>query len=87
MNAAFIAMGGLALLTFIAVQVFIPEDVDRSGDRPEPKVVAYAVVLRNNIVRGLFVLRLITAAGHGTVYTFLPLLAAIIFRSTVRRSG
>jgi MFS family permease len=76
LNAAFFTMGGLALLTLIGVSISIPgqrqleplhaEKIDR---KPLHKII------RNRIVQSLFLIRLFAAAGQGSVYTFLPLLA------------
>jgi len=76
LNAAFFTMGGLALLTLFGVLISIPdqrqlepfqsEKVDR---KPLHKII------RNRIVQSLFLIRLFAAAGQGSVYTFLPLLA------------
>jgi MFS family permease len=73
MEVAFLSMGGLALVTFVAVAVFIPSGRSVGAEvsrRPAPM----REVLANRIVKGLFFLRFISAAGQGSVYTFLPLL-------------
>jgi len=76
LHAAFFTMGGLALLTFLGVLFSIPgqrqlethhsEKADRKPLRN---------IIRNRIVQALFLIRLFAAAGQGSVYTFLPLLA------------
>jgi MFS family permease len=75
MHAAFFTMGGLALLTFFGVALFIPgspEGGNRQSDQPAAPL---KDLLKHHIVQGLFLLRLFMAAGQGSVYTFLPILA------------
>jgi MFS family permease len=76
LHAAFFTMGGLALLTFLGVLIFIPgqrqletHHSDKADRKPLRKII------RNRIVQALFLIRLFAAAGQGSVYTFLPLLA------------
>jgi MFS family permease len=82
MEAAFLVMGGLALVTCIGVVCFIP-----GGDHPtvphhDRPVTAITQIFLHRSVQGLFLLRFFTAAGQGTVYTFLPLLAVQIHLSS-----
>jgi MFS family permease len=75
MAAAFYAMGGLALLTFAGVAAFLPGS-DRSATSVSPKPPAtFKNLLSHRVVQGIFMLRFFVAAGQGSVYTFLPLLA------------
>ena len=75
MAAAFYTMGGLALFTFAGVAVFLPGS-DRSAkslnSKPAPP---FKNLLSHRVVQGIFLLRFFVAAGQGSVYTFLPLLA------------
>jgi DHA1 family multidrug resistance protein-like MFS transporter len=75
MNVAFYAMGGLALLTFVGVALFLPGDRARERHQKKQAVPPLKTLLRNRISLGLFLLRFFLAAGQGTVYAFLPLLA------------
>jgi DHA1 family multidrug resistance protein-like MFS transporter len=75
MHAAFYAMGGLALLTFMAVGAFLPGDRRRKRNQTRRAVAPVKTLLKNRIVLGLFLLRFFLAAGQGTVYTFLPIFA------------
>jgi DHA1 family multidrug resistance protein-like MFS transporter len=74
MNAAFYAMGILALLTVIGVMLLIPND--RIGSESKIKKAAAPIkdLLKHRVALGLFFLRLFVASGQGSVYTFLPLL-------------
>ncbi len=75
MNAAFYAMGGLALFTCILVMIFIPQDLKSHG--PKSNVNNYSIkkMLANRTVMGIFLMRFFAASGQGAVYTFLPILA------------
>jgi MFS family permease len=75
MHVAFYAMGGLALLTFVGVALFLPGDRERERHQKNQAVAPLKTLLRNRIILGLFLLRFFLAAGQGTVYAFLPLLA------------
>ena len=75
MHVAFYAMGGLALLTFVGVALLLPADRERERNQKKPAVAPLKTLLRNRIILGLFLLRFFLAAGQGTVYAFLPLLA------------
>jgi DHA1 family multidrug resistance protein-like MFS transporter len=74
MNAAFYAMGILALFTVIGVMLLIPND--RIGSESKIKKAAAPIkdLLKHRVALGLFFLRLFVASGQGSVYTFLPLL-------------
>ncbi len=75
MAAAFYAMGGLALLTFAGVAALLPGS-DRNTISVDPKPpVAFRSLLSHRVVQGIFLLRFFVAAGQGSVYAFLPLLA------------
>jgi DHA1 family multidrug resistance protein-like MFS transporter len=75
MNTAFYAMGGLALLTFLGVAAFLPGDRHRKLTQNRQSIPPIKTLLKNRIILGLFLLRFFLAAGQGSVYTFLPLLA------------
>ena len=75
MQTAFYTMGGLALLTFVGVAAFLPGDRHRKRSQKEKSIAPIKTLLKNRIILGLFLLRFFLAAGQGSVYTFLPLLA------------
>jgi len=75
MQAAFYAMGGLSLLTCAGIAVFLPGDRRRKHNQSRRTIAPLKTLLKNRIVLGLFLLRFFLAAGQGSVYTFLPLLA------------
>ena len=75
MNAAFYAMGGLALLTMAGVIVLIPGSRFKNRDSLRRPTAPFKDLIRHRVVLGLFFLRLFVASGQGSVYTFLPLLA------------
>lgn len=75
MAAAFYTMGGLAILTLIGVAIFLPGDTRQGSDRIERPLAPLRQLLKHRVVQGLFLLRFFIAAGQGSVYTFLPILA------------
>ena len=75
MATAFYTMGGLALLTLIGVLLFLPKDSRNKMSREDQPVAPLSVLLKHRVVQGLFLLRFFIAAGQGSVYTFLPILA------------
>ncbi len=75
MAAAFYTMGALALLTLIGVLLFLPKDSRNKMSREDQPAAPLNVLLKHRVVQGLFLLRFFIAAGQGSVYTFLPILA------------
>ena len=75
MNAAFYSMGLLALLTLVVVALLLPGGKQEARSQREQTIAPFNTLLRHRIVQGLFIVRFFTAAGQGSVYTFLPILA------------
>ncbi|MCJ7687236.1 MAG: MFS transporter, partial [Desulfobacteraceae bacterium] len=75
MNAAFYAMGALALSTCILVMIFIPSDYQSHGSGESRKISSIRKMLTHRVVLGIFMMRFFAASGQGAVYTFLPILA------------
>jgi MFS family permease len=75
MDAAFYAMGALALLTCLLVMIFIPSEKGHHLPGTPPPVFSLKDMLGHRIVLGIFIMRFFTASGQGAVYTFLPILA------------
>jgi len=75
MNAAFYAMGVLALSTCILVMIFIPSDYRSHGTGKSRKISSIRKMLTHRVVLGIFMMRFFSASGQGAVYTFLPILA------------
>jgi DHA1 family multidrug resistance protein-like MFS transporter len=75
MDAAFFAMGALALLTCLLVVIFIPSDEQRQGVGESRNASSIRKMLTHRVVLGIFLMRFLTASGQGAVYTFLPILA------------
>ncbi|MFH1624094.1 MAG: MFS transporter, partial [Pseudomonadota bacterium] len=74
MGTAFYAMGGLSLIAFAMILVFLPElDLYKKG-WGNPRA-SYKLMLGNNIVRGITAFRLVDSMGRGMVATFLPIFA------------
>lgn len=74
MQAAFYAMGILALLTAGGVILLIPRHQAGTDPAARRPVAPIRDLIRHRVVLGLFFLRLFVASGQGSVYTFLPLL-------------
>jgi predicted MFS family arabinose efflux permease len=75
MDTAFYTMGCLALFTLIGVAILLPGNIRQDmGQSPQP-VAPVKQLLKHRVVQGLFLLRFFIAAGQGSVYTFLPILA------------
>jgi MFS family permease len=75
MPVAFYTMGGLAIFTLIGVAIFLPRDYHRDLEQSQRSVTPLKQLLKHRVVQGLFLLRFFIAAGQGSVYTFLPILA------------
>ncbi len=75
MNAPFYTMGGLVLVVFLGVLIFIPSSVSNPIEKPNPNRRSFKNLIGNRTFQSLFLLRFFAAAGQGAVYTFLPLLA------------
>jgi len=75
MNIAFSAMGGLNLLAFLIVALFLPEIRQRKmAASPRP---SFKEMSASGMVKGLFSFRLAFSLGRGTFATFLPIFAAV----------
>ena len=75
MSVAFFTMGGLALSTCIGVLAFLPGTKQVKTSKGTQRVLPIKHLLNHRVIQGLFLLRFFVAAGQGSVYTFLPLLA------------
>jgi len=75
MDYAFATMGGLNLLAFLIVALFLPESRQRKmASHPNPSLREMGT---SSMVRGLFSFRLSFALARGTLSCFLPIFAAI----------
>jgi len=75
MDAAFYAMGFLALITCLLVMLFLPSDQQRQFKGRDRQIASIRKMLSHRVVFGIFMMRFFTASGQGAVYTFLPILA------------
>jgi MFS family permease len=78
MDAAFMAMGGLALVTCVGLLVFVPRVDGTSNAQRAPGPSVLKILGQSRILQAVFCIRLFSAAGQGAVYTFLPLYGAAI---------
>jgi len=75
MNMAFFTMGGLNLLAFLVVTLFLPDARQRkmtTSLRP-----SFREMSASNMMRGLFSFRLAFSLGRGSFAAFLPIFAGI----------
>jgi DHA1 family multidrug resistance protein-like MFS transporter len=75
MTVAFSTMGGLNLLAFLAVTLFLPEIRQRKTAASHHP--SFKKMSTSGIVKGLFSFRLSFALGRGTFACFLPIFAAM----------
>ncbi len=75
MTVAFSAMGGLNLLAFLVVTIFLPEIRERKMVSSPPP--SFIKIGRSAMVKGLLSYRLSFALGRGAFVTFLPIFAGI----------
>ena len=75
MNVAFYSMGGLNLLAFLIVALFLPEIGQRKTTAsPHP---SFREMSTSGMVKGLFSFRVAFSLGRGTFAAFLPIFAGI----------
>jgi len=75
MTVAFSTMGGLNLLAFLVVTIFLPEV--RAWKKGAATDSSYKGLVASRIMRGLYSFRLGFATARGAFSTFLPILAGI----------
>jgi MFS family permease len=72
---AFVAMGGLSLLSFFSVALFLPEmQIDKSGDRSRP---SFRMMSNSQTFRGIFLLQLFEGLGRTGFFAFIPIFAGL----------
>ncbi len=75
MNVAFSTMGGLNLLAFLVVALFLPEARQRKmAASLHP---SFSEMCTSGMIKGLFSFRLASSLGRGIFATFLPIFAGI----------
>jgi MFS family permease len=75
LDAAFILMGLLALFGFLACALLLPPTASESALRRGTPPLAWRRLIRDGVIRGLFVFRLAYTAGIGVIWGFLPIYA------------
>jgi DHA1 family multidrug resistance protein-like MFS transporter len=75
MDAAFYTMGGLNILAFLGVVLFLPEIVPRR-EMSAPSS-SFREVASSNVMRGLFSFQMGTSSHRGIVQTFMPIFAGL----------
>lgn len=74
-GSVFYAMAGLGAIAFLIALVFLP-DIRYSGIRKMDDPIPFKEIIKNNVVKGLFLFRAIDGIGKGGVLAFLPILAS-----------
>jgi len=75
--SVFYAMAGLTAIAFLITLIFLP-DMRFSGIRKTNNPVPFKEIIKNNVMRGLLLYRVITAMGRGGIMAFLPIFASRI---------
>jgi len=75
MTAAFYTMGGLNLLAFVIVLLFLPE-IKHPKTAVSPHL-SFKEIFTSSTIKGLFSFRLAYSTGRGAFVTFLPVFAAM----------
>lgn len=83
-EAAFMTMGGLALVTSIGILVFVPALTRRASEALRPSSSMLQTLSQSRLLQMVFVIRFFSAAGQGAVYTFLPLYGLAIGLSSAQ---
>ena len=78
MAAAFMTMGGLALVTAVGIVFFVPILSGKPSAPVRASGSIFQTLHRSPVLQAVFVIRFFSAAGQGAVYTFLPLYGAAI---------
>ena len=73
LDAAFISMGGLALVTAFGIMVFVPPLARSPIERRVSLRLGFRALGQRPLLLTVLVIRFFSAAGQGAVYTFLPL--------------
>lgn len=73
-STSFLAMGGLSLISFLAVLFFLPK-LNKYQTRPLTKPISFKLLLKDKIFKGLVIFRSVSSFGRGLVMTFLPIFA------------
>lgn len=73
-SASFLAMGGLSLISFLAILFFLPASGSQKT-RLSNKRFSFKLLLKDRLLQGLVLFRAFYAFGRGLVVTFLPILA------------
>ncbi len=75
MNSAFYVMGGLNVLAFLGVAIFLPEVVRR--EKGAAQASSFKGIASSNLSRGLFSFQIGDAAHRGIVQTFIPVFGGL----------
>ena len=77
-EAAFLTMGGLALVTSVGILAFVPSLARKAGETVKPSTSMRQTLRQSRILQTVFSIRFFSAVGQGAVYTFLPLYGVAI---------
>ena len=75
MDSAFYVMGGLNVLAFLGVTIFLPDVVRKKGETAPRS--SFRDMVSSNLSRGLFSFQVGDAAHRGIVQTFIPIFGSL----------
>jgi MFS family permease len=75
LGAAFYAMAFLTTIAFLITLIFLPDLRIHIRQKTTP---SWRSILKNNVIKGLFIFRMANAIKRGSIMVFLPLFAARI---------
>ena len=85
MAASFYWMGGLTVLAFLAVLIFLPDSHGNAQNKVQPT--SYRQLLQRPKVQGLALYRMVNSIQMGLWFSFLPLLATEILHLSKSQIG
>jgi len=87
LQAAFIVMGALAFISFLAALLLLPDTKDEHYRKKRQKQIPWKFFLNNPTIIGLFIYRLVYTTGIGMIWSFLPVYAAFNFHLNTSEIG
>jgi MFS family permease len=76
-ESVFYSMAGLTALAFLTTMLFLP-DVKGASTRGKSHEASFREVIRDNLMKGIILFRVVSAMRRGGVMAFLPILASRI---------
>jgi len=80
LQAAFVIMGILALVSFLVALIFLPSTQNEHYRKKSQKEVSWKILMKNQALVGLFVFRMAYTTCIGIIWGFLPVFADVSFQ-------